>query len=46
MLLWLLIALGEFFSSPVLAIADGYTLKITADNPKELRTFIYTYIKS
>lgn len=31
MLLWILIALGELFSSPAIAIADGYTLTLLAD---------------
>jgi hypothetical protein len=36
MLLWLLIALGEFFSSPVLALADGYTLGLVSEHPKDV----------
>ncbi|KAL3072416.1 hypothetical protein niasHT_034100 [Heterodera trifolii] len=35
MLLWLLISLGEFFASPALALADGYTLSLVSDTPKE-----------
>lgn len=35
MLLLLLIALGEFFSSPALALADAATLNATKDNPQE-----------
>ncbi|KAJ1350538.1 hypothetical protein KIN20_006343 [Parelaphostrongylus tenuis] len=35
MLLWLLIALGEFFSSPALVLADAATLNATKDNPQE-----------
>ncbi|KAI1718365.1 MFS_1 like family domain-containing protein [Ditylenchus destructor] len=35
MLLLILIALGEFFSSPALALADGYTLSLVADRPKD-----------
>lgn len=35
MLLWLLIALGEFFSSPALVLADSATLNATKDNPQE-----------
>ncbi|KJH43256.1 hypothetical protein DICVIV_10717 [Dictyocaulus viviparus] len=35
MLLWLLIALGEFFSSPALSLADAATLNATKDNPQE-----------
>ncbi|EYB91381.1 hypothetical protein Y032_0206g1961 [Ancylostoma ceylanicum] len=37
MLLLLLIALGEFFSSPALALADAATLNATKDNPQECR---------
>lgn len=36
MLLLILIALGEFFSSPALALADGYTLSLVADQPKDV----------
>lgn len=36
MLLLLLIALGEFFSSPALALADAATLNATKDNPQEV----------
>ncbi|KAI3415711.1 hypothetical protein GPALN_005300 [Globodera pallida] len=35
MLLWLLISLGEFFASPALALADGYTLSLVSDTPKD-----------
>uniref|UniRef100_A0A158PCI4 MFS domain-containing protein n=1 Tax=Angiostrongylus cantonensis TaxID=6313 RepID=A0A158PCI4_ANGCA len=35
MLLLLLIALGEFFSSPALVLADAATLNATKDNPQE-----------
>uniref|UniRef100_A0A914C6R7 Major facilitator superfamily associated domain-containing protein n=1 Tax=Acrobeloides nanus TaxID=290746 RepID=A0A914C6R7_9BILA len=35
MLLLLLVALGEFFSSPAPALADGYTLNLVSDQPKE-----------
>ncbi|VDM66901.1 unnamed protein product [Strongylus vulgaris] len=35
MLLLLLIALGEFFSSPALPLADAATLSATKDNPQE-----------
>uniref|UniRef100_A0A1I7X4K4 MFS_1_like domain-containing protein n=1 Tax=Heterorhabditis bacteriophora TaxID=37862 RepID=A0A1I7X4K4_HETBA len=35
MLLLLLIALGEFFSSPALALADAATLQAVKDNPQE-----------
>ncbi|CAD5234065.1 unnamed protein product [Bursaphelenchus xylophilus] len=31
MLLWLLVALGELFSAPAIALADGYTLGILPD---------------
>lgn len=36
MLLLILVALGEFFSSPALALADGYTLNLLADRPKDV----------
>ncbi|KAI6204986.1 hypothetical protein M3Y94_00740700 [Aphelenchoides besseyi] len=35
MLLWLLVALGELFSSPAIALADGYTLTVLAERTKE-----------
>ena len=37
MLLLMLVALGELFSSPAIALADGYTLTVLADRPKEVR---------
>lgn len=36
MLLLILVALGELFSSPAIVLADGYTLNILADRPKEV----------
>jgi hypothetical protein len=51
MMLWLLIALGEFFcrflfrfqtniiilkASPALALADGYTLNLVSETPKDV----------
>uniref|UniRef100_A0A915EHD5 Major facilitator superfamily associated domain-containing protein n=1 Tax=Ditylenchus dipsaci TaxID=166011 RepID=A0A915EHD5_9BILA len=41
MLLLILVALGEFFSSPALALADGYTLSLVADRPKITAVFVY-----
>uniref|UniRef100_A0A7E4VKI2 MFS_1_like domain-containing protein n=1 Tax=Panagrellus redivivus TaxID=6233 RepID=A0A7E4VKI2_PANRE len=35
MLLLILIALGEFFSSPTLPLADGCTLNLVSDQPRE-----------
>ncbi|KAI6240573.1 MFS domain-containing protein [Aphelenchoides fujianensis] len=35
MLLLLLVALGELFSSPAIALADGYTLTVLAEKTKE-----------
>ncbi|KAK0417086.1 hypothetical protein QR680_012826 [Steinernema hermaphroditum] len=35
MLLLVLVVLGEFFSSPAIALADGCTLNVCADNPKQ-----------
>uniref|UniRef100_A0A914MD32 Major facilitator superfamily associated domain-containing protein n=2 Tax=Meloidogyne incognita TaxID=6306 RepID=A0A914MD32_MELIC len=39
MLLWLLIALGEFFSSPTLPLADSYTLSLVSETPKDFGKF-------
>jgi hypothetical protein len=40
MLLLILVALGELFSSPAIALADGYTLTVLADQTKEVRKLI------
>lgn len=44
MLLLILIILGEFFSSPAIALADGYTLSLVADQPKDVKTFFFKQI--
>lgn len=41
MMLIILITLGEFCASPALALADGYTLYLVSDRPKEVIKIYY-----
>lgn len=41
MMLIILITLGEFCTSPALALADGYTLYLVSDRPKEVIKIYY-----